>query len=77
MSRALTVEEIARAIQCSEQRARNYLREVDPRIEVYLEKPKERVERQTVIELCRIYEGRLVGRRLLRLLGETGDLRRF
>ncbi|TET42523.1 MAG: hypothetical protein E3J66_03465 [Dehalococcoidia bacterium] len=71
MSRALTVEEIARAIQCSEQRARNYLREVDPRIEVYLEKPTELVERQIVIELCRIYEGRLVGRRLLRLLGET------
>ncbi len=74
MSKNLTIGEIAQALHCDERKARRYLREVVPTINVYTNNPQEMVDRESVIELCRLYERTLVGRRLLRLLGETGDL---
>jgi hypothetical protein len=76
MSRNLAIGEIAQALHCDERGARKYLKEVVPTISPYANDPKEIVQRAAVIELCLLHEGTLVCRRLVRLLGETGDLHR-
>ena len=76
MSRNLTVGEIARALCCDESSARKYLKEVVPTIDPYAKDPQEMVRRPAVIELCLLHKDKPVGRSLIRLLGETGDLQR-
>jgi hypothetical protein len=76
MSRNLTVGEIAGALCCDECSARKYLKEAVPTIDLYANDPKEIVQRQAVIEVCLRHRETPEGRRLIRLLGETGDLHR-
>jgi hypothetical protein len=74
MSRNLTIAEIAGALHCDERSAREYLKPVVPTVDLYTHDPEEIVQRAAVIELCLLHRGTPKGRRLIRLLGETGDL---
>jgi hypothetical protein len=74
MSRNLTVGEIAGALHCNERSTRKHLKEVVPTIDLYANDPEEIVPRTALIELCLHRKDTLVGRRLIRLLGRTGDL---
>jgi hypothetical protein len=76
MSRNLTIGEITRALQCDERSARKYLKAAVPTIDLYASDPKEIVQREAIIEVCLLHKETPEGRRLIRLLGETGDLHR-
>ncbi len=68
MSRKFTVGQIAKALRCHEQTARQYLHEVNAGIDRHAGNLAEAIDQQTLIRLCRRHADSIIGRRLTPLL---------
>jgi hypothetical protein len=68
MKRKFTVGQIAQALRCHEQTARQYLHEVNASIDRRTSNLAEAIDQQTLIDLCRRHADSVTGRRLTPLL---------
>lgn len=68
MTRKFTVGQIAQALRCHEQTARQYLHEVNASIDRRASNLAEAIDQQTLIDLCRRHADSVTGRRLTPLL---------
>jgi hypothetical protein len=73
MKTTFTLGDVSEALACDERTVREYLREVGADLDVRGEDPDQVVKRGTVIELCAAHAEEDIGRRLIRLLGRTGN----
>lgn len=76
MNRTFTVGQIAKALRCHEQTARQYLHEVNASIDRYTSNLAEAIDQQTLLALGRRHADSILGRRLTPLLAPVRTNRR-